>query len=250
MEDAQIPFFRISKHFNQNLIANKQDLGVPSREGLGGNMKLTAVVAGLLGAAVFTIAGPHHVSAQSQTAQTNKNQSKPPVNVTVAEGDTLTGIADANKTTYVRIFDANDKITDPDLIYPGDSYRIPDVNEQLPDRAIPADYVAANPLPSSSPAPVTKAQTTTVSVPTAPSAAIPGCGDNSYANFIYMHESGCRTTAMSPNGCYGIGQACPASKIAYCGADYACQNAFFTAYAAKYGGWAGAYAFWVAHGWW
>ena len=55
---------------------------------------------------------------------------------------------------------------------------------------------------------------------------------------------------MSPNGCYGIGQACPAGKLAYCGADYACQNAFFTAYAGKYGGWAGAYAFWVAHGWW
>lgn len=213
-------------------------------------MKLTAVIAGLLGAAVFSIAGPHHASAQSQTAQTNKNQSKSTINVIVAEGDTLTAIADANKTTYVRIFDANDKISDPDLIYPGDSLRIPKAEEQLPDRPIPADYVAANPLPSSSSATVTKAQPASVSLPTAPSAAISGCGDNSYANFIYMHESGCRTTAMSPNGCYGIGQACPASKISYCGADYACQNAFFTAYAAKYGGWAGAYAFWVAHNWW
>jgi resuscitation-promoting factor RpfB len=80
--------------------------------------------------------------------------------------------------------------------------------------------------------------------------AVAGCGDNSYAHFIYSHESGCRTTAMNPNGCYGIGQACPASKLAYCGADYACQNAFFTAYAGKYGGWAGAYSFWVSHGWW
>lgn len=214
-------------------------------------MKLAAVIAGLLGAAVFSIAGPRHVSAQSQTAQTNKNQLKPTVTVVVAKGDTLTGIADANKTTYVRIFDANDKITDPDLIYPGDSYRIPNPNEQLPDRPIPADYVAANPLPSSSPAPVTKAQPTSASLPTAPSAAISGCGDNSYANFIYMHESGCRTTAMSPNGCYGIGQACPASKIAYCGADYACQNAWFSAYAvSRYGGWAQAYAHWLSYGSW
>jgi hypothetical protein len=68
----------------------------------------------------------------------------------VNEGDTLTAIADAHQTTYVRVFDANDKIQDPDLIYPGDNLRIPDPNEQLPDRAIPAAYIAANPLPATS----------------------------------------------------------------------------------------------------
>ncbi len=215
-------------------------------------MKLTAIVAGLMGAAVFSLAGPHHASAQARTAQTNKNQSKPPVNVTVAEGDTLTGIATDHNTTYVRIFDANTKINDPNLIYTGDTLRIPDASEQLADREIPQDYVAANPLPANYhtyAAPTAVQATAAPQLPTQ-SAAIANCGDNSYANFIYMHESGCRTMAMSPNGCYGIGQACPASKIAYCGADYACQNAFFTAYSAKYGGWAGAYAFWVAHGWW
>lgn len=78
-----------------------------------------------------------------------------------------------------------------------------------------------------------------------------GCGDNFYAHFIYMKESGCRTTAVNPIGCYGIGQACPASKIAHCGADYACQNAWFTNYAnSAYGGWAGAYSFWLSHSWW
>lgn len=80
--------------------------------------------------------------------------------------------------------------------------------------------------------------------------AVAGCGDNFYANYIYMHESECRTTAMNPGGCYGIGQSCPASKIAHCGSDYACQNAWFTNYANKYGGWEGAYNFWVAHRWW
>lgn len=82
------------------------------------------------------------------------------------------------------------------------------------------------------------------------SGAVAGCGDNFYANFIYMHESGCRTVNPNGSGCDGIGQACPASKIAHCGGDYACQNAWFTAYAQKYGGWEGAYQFWLANHWW
>lgn len=83
----------------------------------------------------------------------------------------------------------------------------------------------------------------------APAASYGGCGDNSYAQFIYQHESSCNLNAMNASGCRGIGQACPGSKLP-CGADYACQNAYFTNYANKYGGWAGAYQFWLGHGWW
>lgn len=86
-----------------------------------------------------------------------------------------------------------------------------------------------------------------VAVNNAPS----NCGDNFYANFIYSHESGCDTNRYNSIGCYGIGQSCPASKIAQCGADYACQNAWFTDYANRaYGGWANAYAFWLQNHWW
>lgn len=84
-----------------------------------------------------------------------------------------------------------------------------------------------------------------------------GCGDNSYAAYIYGMESGgrvpgnCDTTARNAGGCYGIGQACPGSKVAHCGADYACQNAWFTNYAIqRYGSWASAYNFHKANGWW
>lgn len=210
-------------------------------------MKLTAVIAGLLATAVLVMPGSH-AYAQSPTGQSTKKQivKKPiPVMVTVASGDTLTAIATSHNSTYVRVFDANTSITDPNLIYPGDSLRMPDPSEQLADRALPSDVA-----PSPAVAPTTS-QSTSVSQPAVvQSAPVSGCGDNQYANFIYSHESGCRTTAMSPNGCYGIGQACPASKLAYCGSDYTCQNAFFTAYSAKYGGWAGAYAFWTSHGWW
>lgn len=93
------------------------------------------------------------------------------------------------------------------------------------------------------------------------SGVVANCGDNFYANFIYMHESGCNLNAVNSIGCAGIGQACPASKTGCVVFDsagnivnygsYACQNAWFTQYAnSAYGGWAGAYAFWVAHSWW
>lgn len=85
-----------------------------------------------------------------------------------------------------------------------------------------------------------------------------GCGDNQYAAYIYGQESGghvtgnCNPSARNPGGCLGIGQACPGSKlVAACpNLDYACENAFFTNYANKYGGWAGSYQFWLANGWW
>lgn len=87
---------------------------------------------------------------------------------------------------------------------------------------------------------------------TPPTGAVDGCGDNEYAHYIYMHESGCRTHNPNSSGCDGIGQACPASKvIGPCGYDYACQNAWFSNYATeRYGGWAGAYSFWLQHSWW
>lgn len=84
-----------------------------------------------------------------------------------------------------------------------------------------------------------------------------GCGDNQYAAYIYGQESGgrvtgmCNTTAMNAGGCFGIGQACPGSKVAHCGSDYACQNEWFTGYAlGRYKSWAAAYNFHRANGWW
>lgn len=83
-----------------------------------------------------------------------------------------------------------------------------------------------------------------------------GCGDNQYAAYIYGQESGGRVTgncdpaAVNEGGCRGIGQACPGSKLP-CGADYACQNAWFTQYAmSTYGSWAAAFNFHKANGWW
>jgi LysM repeat protein len=84
-------------------------------------------------AAIFAGGG---ASASAQTQNKPKNQ---PVVVKVNQGDTLISIAEAHQTTYVRLFNANTKIADPDLIYPGDSVRIPDPKEKLADRPIPAN---------------------------------------------------------------------------------------------------------------
>lgn len=73
--------------------------------------------------------------AYAQEKKDVKKDEKPPVvMVTVQPGDSLSSIADAHNTTYVRIFDANDSIANPDIINPGDQIRIPDANEQLADR--------------------------------------------------------------------------------------------------------------------
>lgn len=76
------------------------------------------------------------------------------------------------------------------------------------------------------------------------------CGDNEYANYIYMHESSCNVNAVNSIGCRGIGQACPGTKLP-CGADYECQNKWFTNYAlTRYGSWYEAYQFWLRNHWW
>lgn len=76
------------------------------------------------------------------------------------------------------------------------------------------------------------------------------CGDNPYKQYIYQKESGCRTTAVNPIGCRGIGQACPGIKLP-CGDDFACQDAWFSNYAIqRYGSWENAYNFWLKNHWW
>lgn len=67
---------------------------------------------------------------------------------------------------------------------------------------------------------------------------------------IYMKESGNNPAAVNSIGCRGIGQACPGTKLP-CGADYACQDAWFTNYAiTRYGSWDAAWVFWQANKWW
>jgi surface antigen len=73
-------------------------------------------------------------SAHATDHKTSKPAVKPPVPVVVQPGDSLSSIAEAHNTTYIRLFNANDSIGNPDLINPGDKVRIPVDNEDLSDR--------------------------------------------------------------------------------------------------------------------
>jgi LysM repeat protein len=158
-------------------------------------MRLATFTAGIAAAALLAVLGSPsaHAQQQSQTKQPKK------VTVTVNEGDTLTSIADAHQTTYVRVFDANTNITDPDLIYPGDSLRIPNPSEQLADREIPADYVAANPLPN----PVTSYSAPVSQPASYATAAVTNYTSGTNWDRIAACESGGNWSINTGNGYYG-----------------------------------------------
>ncbi len=167
-----------------------------------------------------------------------------PEMVTVQSGDTLSSIASAHGTTYARLFDANPALSDANNLHTGQQLRVPTADEQLTHRVIAQPAAVAAP----------KAVLASRSVPAqtaAPKVSYPTLGGNDAKSFIYAHESGNNPNATNSQGCYGLGQDCNGRVRAQCGADYACQDAFFTAYAnSRYGGWGGALAFWQSHHWW
>lgn len=89
--------------------------------------KLTLAALSVMGAVIF-------VGAPSASA-------KPGDEVVINPGDTLSIIADAHESTYVRIYNANEHLTSPDVINAGDTVRIPKDDEELPDRF--GEYQAA-----------------------------------------------------------------------------------------------------------
>jgi LysM repeat protein len=160
-------------------------------------MRLAPFATGLAVAAAIAVAGSPSAHAQSQNDQNDQKNNNS--TVVVNPGDTLDGIATAHQTTYVRVFDANTSIQDPDLIYPGDSLRIPAADEQLPNREIPADYVAANPLPASAPN-NTSSYTYSYS---APKAAPVSYSSGTSWDAIAACESGGNWAINTGNGYYG-----------------------------------------------
>lgn len=133
------------------------------------NVKISLIA---LGAAcsVVLLASPSAFAESSKPAP-KKDTS---VVVTVKAGDTLSAIAKKHKTTYVRIFNANKWIQNPDVIDVGQKVRIPAAKEKLKDR-----FVA----PAAAPA----AQTTATYVPVqqpyyAPTSTVSYVGGSSAGN--------------------------------------------------------------------
>ncbi len=101
-------------------------------------MRLVASIAAVFVAAlVFAVNSP---SASAEAAQKPKPKPKPKGTVVVVErGDSLSKIAKRHDSTYQRIYYANESIKHPDLIYPDTKLRVPDADENLKKRSLPAD---------------------------------------------------------------------------------------------------------------
>jgi len=80
-----------------------------------------------------TFADTKQAAATTAPASESKKKNEPVI-VTVAAGDSLSSIADTYHTTWVRIYNANEAIVNPDAIDIGQTFRIPKDDEQLPDR--------------------------------------------------------------------------------------------------------------------
>jgi LysM repeat protein len=72
-----------------------------------------------------------------------KPEPKPvePLRYTVRSGDNLTEIAAAHSTSWLRLWNKNTELTNPDLIFPGQVFLIPDNAEKLEDRPVPQPVI-------------------------------------------------------------------------------------------------------------
>lgn len=103
-------------------------------------MKHTKLILGVFAALAGAVILTSGTKASAQSA---------PGMIQIKPGDTLAKIAQAHGTTYMRLFNANPAIADPNKIYAGQSIRIPAPHEQLPERmAKPASTRKAAVAPS------------------------------------------------------------------------------------------------------
>ena len=160
-------------------------------------MRTHAFVTAIVAAAVLT--GVTGATASADTTNTSGAANNKPAShtVTVQPGDYLTKIAEDNSTTYVRIYDANTNIDDPDLIFPGEQLRIPAQDEQLTERALPESAQAAL---ASAPQAVQETRQTSTYTAAAPAAPV---SDGSVWDRIAACESGGNWSINTGNGFYG-----------------------------------------------
>jgi len=104
-------------------------------------MRLIAISAVVILGAI-TLASSGSIVANA----TSKSNSQPKAHiVTVKSGDSLNKIAKAKKSTATRIYYANAKVKNPDLIYPGEKLRIPTKTEKLKARTISGTSISVQP---------------------------------------------------------------------------------------------------------
>ncbi len=160
------------------------------------HMRITTALAVALSIFVLGATTTTAHAAQDQT-KTDKKAAPAPKMVTVNPGDNLTAISEANQSTVERVYSANTTVENPNLIYPGQSLRIPTPDEQLTMRALPV----ATPVPAPAPAATTSSYTPQASQPTA--SAAPAVASGSVWDQLAACESGGNWAINTGNGYYG-----------------------------------------------
>jgi len=171
-------------------------------------MRITATIAVLFSAGIVFALNDASTHALDLNTNITKTEAKvevaeaeqpapatpePEKYVTVQPGDYLDKIARENGSTIARMYAANEKIAHPDIIYPGDTLRVPKADEQLPDRALPQ------------PQPVVAVKTTVTPSyrQNAPKAAANYASGSTIWDRIARCESGGNWAINTGNGYYG-----------------------------------------------
>ena len=153
----------------------------------------TMISSGGIASAATPSQHPVKHSAATAAATAPANPASPQI-VIVQDGDYLSKIATDHGTTYLRLFYANSAINNPDLIFPGDSVRVPDAAETL----------AARDLPATAPVAIQRQVAADPSVGTRAVANIPEAAtDGSVWDRIAACESGGNWAINTGNGFYG-----------------------------------------------
>lgn len=175
-----------------------------------------------LAATLLVMVAIANVGSPKAHAEENKKPSKKTVEV--EKGDTLSKIAKRNETTYPRVYYANPKLEDPDLIYPGDKLRIPHKEEKLKKR--PLNETVAQPK-TTQPSTVQRTSSARTYTPSAQSPQ-PAPAPSNYSGDVWDRlaacESGGNWSINTGNGYYGGLQFSLATWQSVGGNGYPHQN--------------------------
>ena len=143
------------------------------------SLKSTLMALGIM--SLVSLFGSHSALAESTaTADSQSKDAPKSVVVKVQANDTLSSIAQEHGTDYVRLFNANAGIANPDVIDVDDEIRIPATDEQLPDRY--GEFMAGQQAPAAAPASTAQATATAAAAAPATPVAAPAVAQNSSGN--------------------------------------------------------------------
>ena len=157
-------FFKVMRDLCENTQSHRLVILLITDVNIRREMKIKLGLVALGVIATLTLGNGASADAKSHQTTKKTEATKQKV-VTVKAGDTLDKIAKKHHTTYVRLFNANASIKNPDLINAGDKIKVPSKNKKLKDRfsqltkaasVAPVAPVAAAPVVApAAPAPAT-----------------------------------------------------------------------------------------------